>query len=95
MMITRFVKMTFDPAKTEDFLSLFAENRHRIASFEGCLHLELQRDVNRPEIFFTVSRWRSEDDLENYRKSELFNSVWAKTKVLFAGKPEAWTLQLS
>ena len=37
----------------------------------------------------------TEEDLEKYRKSELFKGVWAKTKILFAEKAEAWTLENS
>jgi quinol monooxygenase YgiN len=90
--ITRLVKMKFKLKEVETFLSVFGANKERISSFEGCLHLELQRDVNSPNVFFTISRWRSEQDLENYRNSELFKSVWEKTKILFEEKAEAWTL---
>ena len=36
--------------------------------------------------------WESEEDLENYRKSELFTEVWDFTKQLFNDKPEAWSV---
>jgi heme-degrading monooxygenase HmoA len=91
-MIKRIVKMTFRTDATDAFRKLFAENRHLIAGFPGCQSLELHSEINRPEIFFTISVWDSEDDLENYRRSELFASVWVRTKVLFAEKPEAWSL---
>lgn len=90
--ITRLVKMTFHPDKTALFEAIFLENKNAIAAFEGCLSVELKRDVNSPNIFFTISKWKSTDDLENYRKSELFKGVWAKTKVLFSEKAEAWSL---
>jgi len=92
-MITRLVKMTFLPNETEAFQKIFSENKDRIAAFEGCEQVELKRDVNSPNIFFTISRWRSEADLENYRNSDLFKSVWSKTKVLFEEKAEAWSLK--
>ena len=47
---------------------------------------------NNPEIFFTYSYWNDEQDLENYRKSELFKTVWAKTKMFFNDKPLAWSV---
>ena len=43
--------------------------------------------------FFTYSYWDSENDLNNYRKSELFNEVWTFTKKLFNAKPEAWSVE--
>lgn len=93
--ITRIVKMVFAEEHVSEFLNLFAENRERIGSFPGCYGVNLARDKNEPNIFFTISRWRSEDDLEEYRRSDLFQSVWSRTKILFAGKPEAWTLVIS
>lgn len=91
-MIIRIVKMTFDPLKTDDFLKIFDSSKHMIRGFKGCNHLELLNDVNNKNIFFTYSYWESEDDLNNYRQSELFGSVWQKTKVLFLEKPEAWSV---
>lgn len=92
-MIIRIVKMTFVPEKVEDFLILFNASKQYIRSMEGCTHLELWNDVNSPTVFFTYSHWRSENDLDNYRNSELFERVWGKTKILFAAKAEAWSVK--
>jgi heme-degrading monooxygenase HmoA len=43
-------------------------------------------------VFFTYSYWETEQDLENYRNSELFDTVWSFTKKLFNDKPEAWSV---
>ena len=92
-MITRLVKMNFHPDKVKTFQEIFETNKKLIASFPGCSSLQLKRDINQPTIFFTISEWNSEADLENYRKSELFQNVWSKTKVLFSEKAQAWTVQ--
>jgi len=91
-MIIRIVKMTFEPAKVNDFLIIFNESKQRIRDMEGCSHLELLNDINSPNIYFTYSYWNSETDLNNYRNSELFKNVWIKTKNLFSSKAEAWSL---
>jgi autoinducer 2-degrading protein len=91
-MITRLVKMTLRTDTTNIFLQIFSENKEYIAAFEGCERVELKRDIHSQNIFFTISQWRSEADLENYRKSELFKNVWSQTKILFEAKAEAWTL---
>jgi quinol monooxygenase YgiN len=49
--------------------------------------------VKQPHIYYTYSKWEDEEALENYRRSVLFTTTWAKTKVLFAAKPEAVSLQ--
>lgn len=91
-MFVRIVKMTFDSSKTEEFLENFNKNKQKIRNSNGCRLLELYRDKNNPAIFFTYSYWKSEEDLNTYRNSDLFKNVWAKTKVLFKEKPEAWSL---
>lgn len=91
-MFVRIVKMGFEEAHIDTFLSNFNENKEKIRNFDGCKFLELYRDKNNPTIFFTYSYWESEAHLEHYRHSSLFNGVWNKTKVLFNIKPEAWSV---
>jgi (4S)-4-hydroxy-5-phosphonooxypentane-2,3-dione isomerase len=75
-----------------DFERLFVANKDKIAAFEGCLHLEILRDIDTPNIYFTYSKWQSKDDIEAYRQSKLFNGIWSNVKPLFSGKPEAWSV---
>lgn len=91
-MFVRIVKMSFEPSKIEEFLANFETKKYDIRAFEGCEFLELYRDKHNTNVFFTYSFWNTEADLENYRNSNLFKSVWAKTKPLFNAKPEAWSV---
>lgn len=91
-MFVRIVKMTFHPSNIETFKTNFDKNKDAIRSFSGCSFLELYRDKHNTNIYFTYSYWESEEALESYRTSELFKSVWSKTKPLFAAKPEAWSV---
>ncbi len=91
-MFVRIVKMGFDPEKIETFLADFEIQKSKIRGFEGCLFLELYRDKNNTNQFFTYSYWRDEEALENYRTSDLFKGVWANTKIHFNQKPEAWSV---
>ncbi|MDV7187270.1 antibiotic biosynthesis monooxygenase [Lutibacter sp. TH_r2] len=91
-MLVRIVKMTFDASKIEEFLENFNKNKQKIRNSNGCRLLELYRDKNNSAIFFSYSYWECEEDLNTYRNSDLFKNVWAKTKVLFAEKPEAWSV---
>ena len=92
-MLTRIVKLTIAPDRVADFLKTFDERKEMIASFEGCSSVELLRDVQNPNIFFTYSNWDNEKSLEKYRNSELFNTVWDMVKKWFAEKPEAWSVE--
>lgn len=91
-MFVRIVKMGFHEDKVEAFLNNFEQVKLDIRNFPGNRFLELYRDKNDPTVFFTYSYWETEDDLENYRKSELFTEVWAFTKQLFRQKAEAWSV---
>ncbi len=91
-MVIRIVKMGFHENKVAEFLNNFNENKSKIRNFEGCKFLELYRDKKASNVFFTYSHWSCETDLETYRQSDLFKSVWAKTKPLFNVKPEAWSV---
>ena len=84
--------MSFQPEKVEEFLNNFHEKKEYIRASPGCSFLELYQDKTNPNIFFTYSYWETEQDLENYRNSALFQNAWAKTKVLFNDKPFAWSV---
>jgi heme-degrading monooxygenase HmoA len=94
-MIKRIVKMTFREEAVPVFVEeVFEKSKAQIRSFQGCRHMELLQNNARPNVMFTLSIWDSEEDLNLYRASALFADTWAKTKALFADKPEAWTLEL-
>ena len=84
--------MQFQVDKIQDFEKLFNERKDTIRKFDGCNHLELWQDANERNIFFTYSIWDSEQHLNHYRFSEFFKDTWGKTKDLFCGPPEAWSV---
>lgn len=91
-MLVRIVKMIFKEDKIDEFLINFNENKDKIRNTTGCNFLELYRDKTNSTIFFTYSYWDTEQDLNNYKNSNLFKNVWIKTKILFSDKPEAWSV---
>ncbi len=91
-MITRVVKMTFKPESVQAFKEIFYASQKLIRSFEGCNRVDLMRDLNNEYVFFTLSYWDSEEDLNSYRQSYLFKNTWSKVKPLFSEKAEAWSL---
>jgi quinol monooxygenase YgiN len=93
-MITRIVRMEFDPSRQPEFEAVFEASKAQIRAFEGCRRLELHRDAAQPNVYYTLSEWDSEAALDTYRHSQLFANVWARTKIHFAGKPQAYSLLL-
>ncbi len=92
-MLIRIVRMTFQPEKVADFLTVFEESKEKIRARPGCHRLELLQDLDLPNVFMTYSYWDDAAALNKYRDSELFNTTWAKTKVLFADKPVAYSVE--
>ncbi len=92
-MIVRIVKMEFIPERLQDFLEVFEASKEQIRGFDGCKRLELLQHEKEKNILFTYSFWETPEHLEVYRNSDLFKSTWAKTKILFSGKPEAWSTE--
>lgn len=92
-MITRLVIMSFREEAVEDFLQLFDEHKELIRGVEGCEDLKLIQNTRNPTEISTLSRWKSERHLNNYRNSELFGKVWPATKKLFESQPEATSFE--
>ncbi|MFB1022921.1 MAG: antibiotic biosynthesis monooxygenase [Vicingaceae bacterium] len=90
-MIVRIVKLTFQETEIDTFKQILEDSMENIRAFPGVLHLQMLQSTRNPCIFFTYSHWESSEDLENYRRSDLFKNTWAKTKPLFTDKPEAWS----
>jgi quinol monooxygenase YgiN len=92
-MLTRIVKLNISSNHIEDFINLFNDNKSKILNFSGCNHVEIMREFDNENIFFTYSHWQNTSSLEKYRESSTFKEIWKKTKTYFCDKPEAWSLK--
>jgi quinol monooxygenase YgiN len=88
----RIVKLTFKSEHVSDFLTHFETVKEKINDFPGCDGMKLLQDQSNENIFFTYSKWKEEADLDNYRKSELFGSIWPTVKKWFDERAEAWSV---
>ncbi len=84
--------MQFKADTVSTFLALFETKKQLIRNFNGCQHLALWQDKNDPTILFTYSIWDNEAALNQYRFSSFFKATWMETKVLFAAKAQAWSV---
>jgi len=86
--------MTFKKDKLDEFQRIFERSKEAIRDFEGCMLVELCRDMKEENVYFTYSHWESEDTLNAYRNSPFFISTWKEMKELFSKKPEAYSLNM-
>lgn len=91
-MFIRVVKLTIQDQCIDDFHKIFDEKMKLIRHQAGCQHLELWQDQKDERVFFTYSWWQRQSDLDAYKKSDLFASIWPKVKKLFDDRPEAYSL---
>jgi len=92
MAITRIVKMTFRIEKSDDFENYFLTIKDQVVGQPGCYGVKLFKEKEETGIFFTYSHWDSENDLNNYRQTEIFGKIWPTVKRWFASKAEVWTV---
>jgi quinol monooxygenase YgiN len=85
--------MQFTKAGVEEFLEIFHANKMAIRNFNGCTYLALLKDPENDLAYTTLSHWNNAECLEQYRKSELFSSVWGRVKTLFAERTRAFSLE--
>lgn len=88
-MLTRLVRMRFQPDQVEAFLALYTMMRPRIVSQPGCLSVQLVREIDDPAAFATWSTWESAAALEAYRTSVFFRQYWPQVRALFRQPAEA------
>ena len=91
-MLTRLVKMEFNPEHEKEFLSLFDEIKATIQQFPGCIKLQLLRDKELSHVYYTLSHWENQESLDHYRSSQFFREVWPKAKRCFSQKAQAISL---
>lgn len=88
-MIVRLVSLKFEPEYRSEFEALFETAYPKIRRLPGCTFLQLVADPERPADFMTISYWESEEELEEYRASELFGAVWPQVREMLREKPWA------
>lgn len=92
-MLHRIVKLTLREDAIDEFMEIFNAHCEKIRAFPGCNSLQLHREMG-STVFFTYSLWDSDEDLQKYRKSELFGQLWPPMKKCFGDKPLAWSTEV-
>jgi len=93
-MIVRLVSLRFHPDRVEEFKQLYQKIHRQIRSSPGCLHLQLVVDNEGEGECFTISYWRSQEDLDRYRSSPFFRSIWPRVKAMLREKPWAKSFEI-
>jgi quinol monooxygenase YgiN len=84
--------MTIRIEEQAKFMALFESHRSAISEMPGCEDLQILSDACNSGIFFTLSQWKSQEYLDQYRNSEIFKTLWPQVKNLFHAPAEAWSV---
>ena len=75
-----------------EYKIIFKTTQPLIENQAGCKSVSLKQNIHQPNMFFTYSIWKTEEDLNAYRDTDLFIQVWKKIKAHFTHKAQAWSL---
>ncbi|NOZ46012.1 MAG: antibiotic biosynthesis monooxygenase [Chlorobi bacterium] len=92
-MITRIVKMSIKKDKVADFIKYFEIFNEKIKKFDGCEHHDFLEDKNAQNIFFTYTTWKTERQIERYRRSETHRLHKEKMQEFYNKEDTAWTVE--
>lgn len=92
-MITRIVKMSVKKDKVKDFVRYFEKYNEEIKIFDGCEHHDFLEDKNDASVFFTYTTWKSERQIERYRRSETHRLHKQKLQEFYEKDDSAWTVE--
>lgn len=85
--------MEINDHDVDKFKSMIQSIQDKIKAFDGCYSVNILCDKNQKNRFFSYSTWESEEDLNNYRKSEFFTEIWSDVKKMFIKDAQAWTVE--
>lgn len=92
-MIKRIVRLTVkDTAASEAFQEIYRSRNPFKNGVKGCRDVKVMKDVNDENVYYTVSIWDHNDDLEAYRESEYFAETWPMVKAQLSKRAEAFSM---
>ena len=92
-MIKRIVRLTVkDAAAKEAFQEIYRSRNPYKNGVPGCREVKVMQDVNDDDVYYTVSIWDSNDDLEAYRNSDYFAKTWPMVKAQLSKRAEAFSM---
>lgn len=92
-MIKRIVKLTLkDSDAIQVFEKIYKERNPSKNKIQGCRSVEVMKDVNEDLVYYTVSQWDANEDLEAYRASAYFSETWPMVKAQLSQRAEAFSM---
>lgn len=91
--VVRFVELHFPADAVEEARRQLTAQAPLVRQSEGCQRLEIIESTDQVGMFITYSYWRDADDLNRYRRSEVFKGFWGRVKPLFSQPARAYSFR--
>jgi quinol monooxygenase YgiN len=87
-MVIQLVRVSIKPEQREKWLELIAANAAATRLEEGCESYEVTEDLETPNTFVLVERWRDLDAQYDHFRSPDFGQLMSSLGDVLAGPPE-------
>lgn len=76
------VRIEIKEDKIDEFVEFLSSFRERLRKEEGCISLNLYRDIEDPNNYGVISEWKTRDYMERHFKRKQFSLLVGAAKVL-------------
>ena len=87
-MIIQLVRVSIQPDRREQWLELVKENVAQSRSEDGCERYEICEDIESPNTYVLVERWRDLDAQYEHFRNPKFGELMGALGEVLAGPPE-------
>lgn len=85
--ISTVAVITAKPGSADQVADALRELAGATHAEEGCLHYSLHRGLQDPNVFVTIEKWRSQEDLDQHLASSHLQAALAAAGELMAEPP--------
>jgi quinol monooxygenase YgiN len=87
-MVIQLIKVSIRPDQRERWLEVIRANAAQTRSEDGCESYEVGEDVEAPNTFVIVERWRDLDAQYDHLRDRKFGELMGSLGDILAGPPE-------
>ena len=87
-MVIQLVRVSVKPDQRDKWLEVIRANAAQTRAEDGCERYEVSEDIEAPNTFILVERWRDLDDQYEHFGSPKFGELMGSLGEIVAGPPE-------
>jgi quinol monooxygenase YgiN len=88
LMVIQLIRVSIKPDQREKWLELVSANAAQTRAEDGCESYEVSEDIEAPNTFILVERWRDLDAQYEHFRTPKFGELMGSLGDVLAGPPE-------